>query len=110
MKTYAQSLAALGDPTRLRIVDRLRAGPASVTRLAQGLPVSRPAVSQHLKILREAGLVNQRAEGTKRIYSLDPSALLRLRDFFEQFWDSALANFERAARERATVPEDPPHD
>ena len=88
---------ALGDPTRRAIFERLRRGPQAVGELAQGLPVSRPAVSQHLRVLREAGLVDERRNGTRRIYRLDPHGLAELRDYFDSFWSEALAAFKEAA-------------
>jgi DNA-binding transcriptional ArsR family regulator len=91
---------ALGDPTRRNIFDRLRHGPCSVGELAEGLPVSRPAVSQHLRILREAGLVTERREGTRRVYRVERDGLAALRAYFDEFWDGALAAYaEAAARE-----------
>jgi DNA-binding transcriptional ArsR family regulator len=95
--TYATAMDALGDPTRRAIFERLRRGPRSVGELAEGLPVSRPAVSQHLRVLKEAGLATERREGTRRIYSLDPGGLLELRAYFDQFWDQMLADFKTAA-------------
>jgi DNA-binding transcriptional ArsR family regulator len=88
---------ALGDATRRAIFERLRRGPRSVGELAEGLPVSRPAVSQHLRVLKEAQLVTERREGTRRIYSLNPGGLLELRAYFDQFWDQMLADFKTAA-------------
>ena len=99
MATYAQALDALGDTTRRAIVERLRSGPKAVGELADGLPVSRPAVSQHLRVLREAGLVTERREGTRRLYRLDPDGLEQLRAAFDRFWTDALAAFEAAAEE-----------
>ena len=90
-------LDALGDPTRRSIVERLRGGPRAVGELADGLPVSRPAVSQHLRVLREAGLVTERRDGTRRLYRLDPDGLARLRAEIDDFWSDALAAFKRAA-------------
>jgi DNA-binding transcriptional ArsR family regulator len=84
---------ALGDPTRRSVIRLLAGGPASVTDLAQRLPVSRPAVSQHLKVLREAGLVVVRPQGTRRIYQVDPVGLAALRTELDGFWGAALANF-----------------
>ena len=95
--TYASVLDALGDPTRRSIVERLRRGPRSVGELADGLPVSRPAVSQHLRVLREARVVTEQREGTRRIYRLDPAGLGEVRAAFDRFWTDALAEFERAA-------------
>src|SRR5579883_711918 len=87
-------LAALADPTRRRVFERLHAGEASVGEIARGLPVSRPAVSQHLKVLKDAGLVADRAEGTRRVYFIDPHGLGQLRGWLDQFWDRALASFQ----------------
>src|SRR3954447_15857098 len=95
--------AALTDPTRRAVFERLRDGPRPVGEIARGLPVTRPAVSQHLKVLKDAGLVADRSEGTKRIYYIDPKGLGAMRAWLDQFWDSALTAFaaevERAARE-----------
>jgi DNA-binding transcriptional ArsR family regulator len=91
---------ALGDPTRRAIFERLRQGPRSVGELAEGLPVSRPAVSQHLRVLKEAALVSERREGTRRIYSLNPGGLLELRAYFDRFWDDMLADFKAAAERK----------
>jgi DNA-binding transcriptional ArsR family regulator len=88
---------ALGDGTRRAIYERLREGPKAVGELASELPVSRPAVSQHLRVLKEAGLVSERKEGTKRIYRLDPSGLAEVRAYFDGFWAQALAAFKEAA-------------
>jgi DNA-binding transcriptional ArsR family regulator len=91
--TYDKVLVALGDPTRRRVFERLKEGPKPVSAIARGLPVSRPAVSQHLKVLREAGLVRERAEGTRRVYFIDPKGLGPLRSWLDQFWDRALSAF-----------------
>ena len=91
--TYGTALAALADPTRRKVFEQLRSGPKSVGKLAQGLPVSRPAVSQHLKILKEAGLVEEEAQGTRRVYHIDPKGLGALRAWLDQFWDLALDAF-----------------
>ena len=91
-------LDALGDPTRRQIFESLRGGPRSVGELADGLPVSRPAVSQHLRVLKEAGLVSDRKEGTRRLYRVDPGGLSGLRDYFDGFWGEALARFAAEAR------------
>jgi len=85
--------AALGDPTRHAIVVALAERPRAVTELAAELPVSRPAVSQALKVLKDAGLVTERAAGTRRIYRLNPTAVAALRDQLDTFWSRALANF-----------------
>jgi DNA-binding transcriptional ArsR family regulator len=94
---YAMSLAVLADPTRRRVFERLRSGPSAVNALAAGLPVSRPAVSQHLKALREAGLVDERSEGVRRIYSIRREGVRELRDWLDTFWDDALSAFQREA-------------
>ena len=90
---YANALTALADPTRRRVFERLRAGPKPVGEIARGLPVSRPAVSQHLKVLKGAGLVRETAEGTRRVYSIDPKGLGAIRRWLDQFWDEALEAF-----------------
>jgi DNA-binding transcriptional ArsR family regulator len=91
------ALDALGDPTRRAVFERLAAGPRAVGEIAKGLPVSRPAVSQHLKVLKDAGLVTDRPVGNRRLYAVDPSGVGVLRDYFEGFWDNALAAFKEAA-------------
>ena len=100
---YEKALAALADPTRRQVFERLRSGPRAVGEIADGLPVSRPAVSQHLKVLKEAGLVGDRPQGTRRVYYIDPDGLGALRGWLDQFWDEALARFqaevERAAQD-----------
>lgn len=95
--TYGEAIAALADPTRRTVFERLREGPQAVAELARGLPVSRPAVSQHLKVLKEAGLVRDRRQGTRNFYSVDGDGLAELRDYFEGFWEEALAAFKEAA-------------
>jgi len=92
--TYDTALAALADPTRRRVFERLKSGPQPVGAIARGMPVSRPAVSQHLKVLKEAGLVADRPEGTRRVYYIDPDGLGALRAWLDQFWDRALAAFQ----------------
>ena len=92
---------ALGDPTRRAIFERLGAGPRAVGELADELPVSRPAVSQHLKVLKDAGLVVDRAEGTRRIYQLDPQGVGALRAYFDAFWLQALTAFKDAVENPA---------
>src|SRR6188472_2899211 len=84
---------ALGDPTRRAIFERLGAGPRAVGELADELPVSRPAVSQHLKVLKDAGLVTERVAGTRRIYRLNPTAVAALRDQLDTFWNRALLGY-----------------
>lgn len=94
---YALALAALGDPTRRAIFEELRSGPRAVGDLARCVPVSRPAVSQHLRVLKGAGLVTERTQGTRHLYRVDPDGLVELREWFEKFWDDALAGFKAAA-------------
>src|SRR5271165_7061700 len=95
--TYRNAFSALADPTRRSVLERLRTGPQSVGHIARDMPVSRPAVSQHLKVLKEAGLVADRAEGTRRVYYIDPNGLAALRAWLDQFWDQALASFQAEA-------------
>jgi len=92
-----QQIQALGDPTRFAIFERLERGPLAVVQIAKGLPVSRPAVSQHLKILKEAGLILDQAAGNRRLYRINPEGVSELRDYFQQFWSSALSAFKEAA-------------
>ena len=94
--TYGEKIEALGPPTRRAIFERLAAGPSSVGDLAAGMPVSRPAVSQHLKALKASGLVTDVRRGTARIYSVDPKAVAELRDYFDRFWDTALSAYQRS--------------
>ena len=91
---------ALGDPTRREIFERLAERPQAVGELANRLPVSRPAVSQHLKVLKEAGLVVDRPAGNRRIYQLDPAGLEALRSQLDRFWTKALANYKAVAEQR----------
>ena len=93
MEANGVVIAALADPTRRSVFERLRAGPRSVGELADGLPVSRPAVSQHLKVLKEAGLLIDRRNGTRRLYEVDPEGVDALRAHFEQFWNRNLSAF-----------------
>src|SRR6266571_5752639 len=97
--TYTNALTVLADPTRRTVFERLRAGPRPVNALAAGLPVSRPAVSQHLKALKDAGLVEERSEGVRRIYSLRREGLAELRDWLDSFWDDALDAFRIEAEQ-----------
>ena len=90
-------MGALGDPTRRAILEQLRSGPRAVGEIASELPVSRPAVSQHLRVLKDAGLVTERREGTRRLYRLDPEGLAEVRGYFDRFWTAALADFKAAA-------------
>jgi DNA-binding transcriptional ArsR family regulator len=94
---YGGALSALADPTRRHVFERLRQGPLPVGAIARGMPVSRPAVSQHLKALKEAGLVADRPEGTRRVYYIDPQGLGALRKWLDQFWDEALIAFQAEA-------------
>jgi DNA-binding transcriptional ArsR family regulator len=101
---YGTALTVLADPTRRKVFERLCTGPRAVNALAAGLPVSRPAVSQHLKVLKEAGLVEERSEGVRRIYSVRREGLSELRDWLDSFWGDALDAFkveaERSHKER----------
>lgn len=91
--TFEKAFAALADPSRRQVFERLRGGPLPVGAIAKGMPVSRPAVSQHLKVLKEAGLVTDHAVGTRRIYAIDPQGLAALRSWLDQFWGDALTAF-----------------
>jgi DNA-binding transcriptional ArsR family regulator len=97
MADHSAVLTALGDPTRRAIFERVARRPCAVVEIASELPVSRPAVSQHLKVLKDAGLVRDRPEGTRRIYALDSAGLAAARDYFEQFWQTSLAAFRDVA-------------
>jgi DNA-binding transcriptional ArsR family regulator len=96
----ARALQALGDSSRREIFERLIQQPSPVGELARELPISRPAVSQHLKVLKDAGLVFDRQEGTRRVYQVDPNAVAALREYFDAFWGQALASFRAAAEKR----------
>jgi DNA-binding transcriptional ArsR family regulator len=89
--------AALADPTRRAVFELLRQGPRPVGDIARDLPVSRPAVSQHLRVLKDAGLVAERRDGTRRLYRIDPDGLAAIRDYFDDFWNEAFAAFKAAA-------------
>ena len=91
---HENAFVALADPTRRRVFEKLSAGPKSVGDIARGLPVTRPAVSQHLAVLKSAGLVKDQAAGTRRIYEIDPKGLGTIRAWLDQFWDTALASFK----------------
>jgi DNA-binding transcriptional ArsR family regulator len=98
VNAYLQvGIEALGDPTRMAIFQRLSNRPLAVNELAGMLPVSRPAVSQHLKVLKEAGLVRDSRAGTRRLYQLDPEGVARLKAHFDQMWTRALSGFQQAA-------------
>jgi DNA-binding transcriptional ArsR family regulator len=95
---------ALSDPTRRRVFERLQSGGRSVGELARGLPVSRPAVSQHLRVLKAAGLVSDRAAGTRRVYHIDPRGLAAIRAWLDRFWDVAMRAYaEEVARSERGV-------
>ena len=94
-----QQIQALGDPTRFAIFERLERGPLAVVQIAKGLPVSRPAVSQHLKVLKGVGLIRDQKAGNRRLYRIDPEGVAGLRDYFQQFWGEALASFKQAVEE-----------
>jgi DNA-binding transcriptional ArsR family regulator len=93
---------ALAEPTRRQVLEELRTGPRSVGDLTAAVPVSQSAVSQHLRVLREAGLVRERREGTRRLYRVDPDGLGELRAYLDKFWDDALEAFRRFADEEGT--------
>jgi DNA-binding transcriptional ArsR family regulator len=97
-----RALEALGDPTRRAIFERLVGRPCSVRELAEVLPVSRPAVSQHLKVLKQSGLVVDRPEGARRIYRVDPAGVSAMREYLDQMWDAALAAFATAVEDHAS--------
>jgi DNA-binding transcriptional ArsR family regulator len=101
---YVDALAALADPTRRRVFERLRSGPKAVGALARGMPVSRPAVSQHLRVLKDAGLVTDSRAGTRRMYQLDPAGVARLRAHFDLVWERALGAFQQAAVAPTALP------
>ena len=105
MDAYLQSgLDALGDATRMAIFDRLSRGPLAVSELAAAMPVSRPAVSQHLRVLKQAGLVLDSKSGTRRLYQLSPEGIARLRDHFDRVWTRALSGFQIAASQASASP------
>jgi DNA-binding transcriptional ArsR family regulator len=103
---YEEAIIALADPTRRAVLEELRSGPKAVGDLARRLPVSRPAVSQHLRVLKEARLVRDRPEGTRRIYSVNGDGLAELREYVNGFWDEALAAFKAAAEEESEGDDD----
>ena len=102
VETYEAVLEALGDRTRRQIVNRLRVGPASVGELAAAMPVSRPAVSQHLTVLRRSGLVSYSELGTRNVYRLNPAGLSELRAWLDGFWEAALDRYAQRVREDST--------
>jgi len=95
--TYQEALQALADPTRRAILEQLRQGPSPVGRLAAKVPVSRPAVSQHLRVLKGAGLVRERRMGTRRVYSVELRGLVELREYLDGFWEDVLQAFKAEA-------------
>jgi DNA-binding transcriptional ArsR family regulator len=97
---YQKALLALGDPTRRRVFEQLRRGPRSVGKIAADMPVSRPAVSQHLAVLKKAGLVADRPQGARRVYYIDPAGLAAIRIWLDQFWDDALRAFQAQVEEQ----------
>ena len=106
MNTYrSNQLDALGDPTRRAILSQLRRGPLPVGALAKAFPISRPAISQHLKILKDARLVSDRPEGTRRLYQLDPAGFESVRAYLDQFWTTALDAFKEKADAEPTRPD-----
>lgn len=104
--TYEKAFSALADPSRRLVFERLRDGPLSVAKIAQNMPISRPAVSQHLKVLKSAGLVTDRPDGTRRLYWIDPHGLASLRSWLDQFWDEALLAFQAEAERSGVVDKD----
>lgn len=104
--TYEKALAALADPTRRRLIERMACGPASVAELAAVVPVSRPAVSQHLRVLSDAGLLEVRQVGTRRLYRLAPGGAAALRAWLDRLWSEALAAYAAEAGRRASDPGD----
>jgi len=103
MAYHGAALAALADPTRRAILRELTDRPSAVGELAKELPVSRPAVSQHLKVLLDAGLVSARSEGSRRIYGIDPDGVGALRAYLDRFWNRALAAFKDAVEQEGEV-------
>ena len=103
MSTYQKGFSALADPTRRAICERLAAGPRAVGELARKLPVSRPAVCQHLRVLKDAGLVADRREGNRRLYRVDPRGGDAMRTYLDSFWSDALGAFQRAAERRGAT-------
>ena len=99
MDTHDLVMDALGDRTRRAILERLREGPQPVVEIARGLPVGRPAVSQHLRVLKRAGLVSDRAVGTRRVYEVSPEGLETAQRYVGSFWSDALDRFKRVANE-----------
>jgi DNA-binding transcriptional ArsR family regulator len=103
VSTYQNGFDALGDPTRRAIFERLARGPTAVGQLARELPVSRPAVSQHLRVLKRAGLVSDQREGSRRLYEIDLEGVEALRAYLDAFWTDALAAFKQAAERKGAT-------
>ena len=103
MSTYENGFDALGDPTRRAIFERLARGPTAVGQLAHELPVSRPAVSQHLRVLKRAGLVSDQREGSRRLYEIELDGVEALRAYLDSFWTDALASFKQAAERKGAT-------
>ena len=106
---YGESLAALADPTRRAVFEAVAAKPSSVSSLAKNLPVSRPAVSQHLRVLSDAGLVEAQAVGNRRIYAIRPQGLAELRAYLDQFWTDVLASFAKEIETLESTSDDRPN-
>ena len=109
MAYHTDQLIALADPTRLAVFERLAKGPAAVHEVARGFPVSRPAVSQHLRVLKDANLVFDQQIGNRRVYQLNPAGIENLRDYFDRFWGDALASFKSFAENSQPKKPNPPH-
>jgi DNA-binding transcriptional ArsR family regulator len=101
--TYQNGFSALADPTRRAIFERLARGPRAVGDLASEFPVSRPAVSQHLRVLKDAGLVTDRRDGNRRLYAVDPTGVDAMRGYFDTFWSDALAAYQKAAERKGAA-------
>ena len=108
MIANSRALGALGDPTRRAIFEHLGERPSAVVDLAARLPVSRPAVSQHLRVLKDAGLVRDVQAGTRHVYSLDPAGIAGLRDYLDRFWDTALHSFKVRVEQQQEPQEETP--
>ena len=109
MANHSQSLIALADPTRLAVFERLARGPAAVHEIAKGFSVSRPAVSQHLRVLKDANLVFVRQVGNQRIYQLNPPGIESIRAYFDRFWADALESFKSVIENQQPLPPDHPN-
>lgn len=107
MANHRQALIALADPTRLAVLERLAKGPAPVNEIARGLPVSRPAVSQHLRVLKDANLVLDHQLGNRRIYQLNPAGIESIRAYFDRFWGDALESFKSFAENKESKKSNP---